>query len=416
MFADVGRWYLGMKKAMNPKSILSKMMCLAAVFCGAATMQAQFNISQFEVDGYTVQVHGFASQGFALSNHNNYLTMDTSNGSARFTDGGINMSTKLTNKLRVGAQLYDREIGQLGGGRISLDWAYADYKFNDWLGVRAGKVKTALGLYNDTQDAEFLHTWALLPQSIYPTDLRSSLIAHVGVDLYGQIGMKKAGSVSYTAYGGRRADDKRNGYYFNTQDTGIPINSWVGTLGGVDVHWNTPVSGLMIGGSFLDEHDNVQGVDQALGATFFLPSNPNRITDGYVDYTLGKLHLNAEYRRNHTNYDFIIFGQSSYAVQSSSGFFASASYRLTKKIEVGAYNSRFYVDDPANPTDPYANHIYDQTVSFRYDLKNWWDVKVEGHFINGYGDIYSARGLYLRDNPTLKPTMDMLVVRTGWYF
>lgn len=79
------------------------------------------------------------------------------------------MSTKLTNKLRMGAQIYDRKIGQLGGGR-----------------VRAGKVKTALGLFNDTQDAEFLHIWALLPQSLYPTDLRSSLIAHTGVDIHGE--------------------------------------------------------------------------------------------------------------------------------------------------------------------------------------------------------------------------------------
>lgn len=399
---------------MNLKSISTLYVCAAALF-GAGSLEAQFNISQFTVDGYTVQVHGFASQGFALSNQNNYLTMDTSKGSFRFTDGGLNMSTNLTSKLRVGAQVYDREIGQLGGGRISLDWAYADYKFNDWFGVRAGKVKTALGLYNDTQDAESLSTWALLPQSIYPTDLRSQLIAHTGVDLYGQVGMKKAGSLSYTVYGGRRTNDTRSGYYFNTQDTGIPLTSWAGTLGGLDVHWNTPISGLMIGGSFLDEHDNAQGNYEALGVPFFLPSDPNRVTDGYVDYTIGKLHLDAEFRRNHTDYQFIVLGQGSFANESSSGFFASAAYRLSKKIEVGTYNSRFYVDSPATP-EAAANHIYDQTVTVRYDVTSWWDLKVEGHFINGYGDTYSARGFYLRDNPTLKPTMDMLIVRAGWYF
>ena len=41
------------------------------------------------------------------------------------------------------------------------------------MGFREGRVKTSLGLYNDTQDQEFLHTWALLPQSLYPADLRS---------------------------------------------------------------------------------------------------------------------------------------------------------------------------------------------------------------------------------------------------
>src|ERR1700733_14135703 len=102
---------------MKIKSLSTTLLCTAALCAGAGSLQAQFNISQFTVDGYTIQVHGFASQGFALSNQNNYLTMDTSNGSFAFTDGGLHMSTSLTSKLRVGAQGYIREIGQFGGGR-----------------------------------------------------------------------------------------------------------------------------------------------------------------------------------------------------------------------------------------------------------------------------------------------------------
>ena len=54
------------------------------------------------------------------------------------------------------------KIGSLDDFKPQLDWAYGDYKFASWFGARAGKVKTAMGLYNDTQDMEFLHTWALL--------------------------------------------------------------------------------------------------------------------------------------------------------------------------------------------------------------------------------------------------------------
>ena len=53
----------------------------------------------------TFQVHSFASQGFAYSNDNNYLTMDTSKGSFAMTDGGVNISTQVTDKFRVGAQV-----------------------------------------------------------------------------------------------------------------------------------------------------------------------------------------------------------------------------------------------------------------------------------------------------------------------
>src|SRR5581483_3862330 len=167
---------------MNAKLSITAVFWAAALSAGPAALQAQFSI-----DGHTIQVHGFASQGFALSDQNNFLTMQTSKGSFAFTDGGLNVSTSLTDKFRVGAQGYVRNIGQLGGGRFSVDWALGDYKFKDWFGVRAGKVKTALGLFNDTQDAESLHTWAMLPQSIYPLDLRISLIAHTGGDVYGQI-------------------------------------------------------------------------------------------------------------------------------------------------------------------------------------------------------------------------------------
>jgi hypothetical protein len=43
---------------------------------------------------------------------------------------------------------------------------------------------------------EFLHTFALLPQSIYPADLRDALIRHTGGDLYGTITAKALGSFS----------------------------------------------------------------------------------------------------------------------------------------------------------------------------------------------------------------------------
>lgn len=117
----------------------------------------------FSLGGRTVQVHSFVSQGFGYSNQNNYLTMKTSNGSAAFTDMGANIAMPVTDKFRVGAQFYTRNIGNLGNWRPQLDWAVGDYRFKSWFGIRGGIVKTTFGLHNDTQDMEFLHTNALLP-------------------------------------------------------------------------------------------------------------------------------------------------------------------------------------------------------------------------------------------------------------
>jgi hypothetical protein len=343
--------------------------------------------------------------------------MKTSKGSFAFTDGGLNLSTSITDKFRVGAQGYIRNVGQLGGGRVSLDWAYGDYKFKDWFGIRAGKVKTALGLFNDTQDAESLHTWAMLPQSLYPLDLRTSLIAHTGGDAYGELSLKKAGSLSYTAYVGRRSDDTRSGSYFNTQDTGVPISTFTGTMVGADVHWNTPVAGLMIGGSFVDQMNNLTGTYAAAGnATYTISVHPQHVTAAYADYVHGKLRVNGEFRRDYTIDKFTLLGASSDANQSDKGWFLSAAYHVTRRLEMGTYHSRYYVDVPQT-TEAAANHIFDQAVTARFDVAKWWDVKVEGHFIDGYGDLYSAHGFYLRSNPGgTKPKTNMLIVRTGFFF
>jgi hypothetical protein len=161
-----------------------------AVVCLWASLLVS-HAQEFKVLDRTVQVHGFISQGFIYTNDNNWLTMNTSQGSAAFTDFGLNMSSHLTDKLLVGAQVYDRNLGQLGQYHPSLDWAVADYRFKCWFGVRGGKVKTTLGLYNDTQDLDFLRTFALLPQSVYPTDVRDATIAHLGGDIYGTISLKR---------------------------------------------------------------------------------------------------------------------------------------------------------------------------------------------------------------------------------
>ena len=152
---------------MHRRILRWTLLCLCAGQMGLA--------QDFKLFDRTVQIHGFVSQGFVYTDRNNWLTMHSSHGSGAFTDFGANVSMQVTDKFHFGAQVYDRNLGNLGEWHPSLDWAFADYRFQSWLGIRAGKVKTVFGLYNDTQDLDFLHTFALLPQSVYPADPRPSL-------------------------------------------------------------------------------------------------------------------------------------------------------------------------------------------------------------------------------------------------
>jgi len=392
-----------------------KTMVLAAALSVPGLLHAQFD---FKLDGKPVQIHSFASQGFAYSNDNNYLTMNSSDGSFAMTDAGANISMSITDRFRVGAQVYLRNLGQLDKYRPQLDWAYGSYKLTDWFGVRAGKIKTALGLFNDTQDMGFLHTWVLLPQSVYPADLRSNSIAHTGADAYGTVGLHKAGSLSYTAYFGAQANDTRGGYYYGTASVGTPITSFAGKTGGADLRWNTPVSGLMLGGSWSDETLETHGTAVAYGnAPFTAVNQPAHLTSVYGDYARGRWHLEGEFRKTRDLENASVLGQTVIYNFGSKGLFLTAAFRVNKRLELGTYHSRYYVDAPTDPTNHASNHIFDQAVTARFDITRWWYGKIEGHFIDGYGDMYSFHGFYGIDNPAgLKPTTLMLVLQTGFDF
>lgn len=384
-------------------------------------LHAQFD---FKLADRTVQVHSFASQGFAYSNDNNYLTMQTSQGSFAMTDGGVNMSTQITDKFRVGAQAYDRNIGVMGKGRVTLDWALGDYRFKSWFGVRAGKVKTVLGLYNDTQDMESLHTWAILPQSAYPLDLRASTIAHIGVDVYGSFGLKHRGDLSYTAYVGSRSDDPTGGYTYGLKSFGIDLNGVTGRLSGADVRWNNPVEGLVLGVSFLNSPMSTIGTITTPG----LPPNSPYTIDArdntlayYVQYKAHNFTVDGEYRRETIATNIVVTPMPGFHVPSTystdeRGWYIAAAYRVHKRLELGTYRSSFvpvWGGDHASPD----NHIRDQVVTARVDLTKFWDIKIEGHFIDGYGAPQALRGFYPANNPTgMNPQTNMLVIRTGWSF
>jgi hypothetical protein len=410
-----------------------KTIVLAAALSSASgLLHAQFD---FKLDGRDIQVHSFASQGFMYSNDNNYMTMDTSAGSFAFTDFGANVSTQVADKFRVGAQIYDRNLGKLGDWHPDLDWAVADYKFRDWLGIRAGKVKTTLGLFNDTQDMEFLHTWALLPQSTYSLDQRGSTISHIGGDIYGNIELKKLGGLSYTLYGGDRPNDLHGGYVYALETSakqgvdpnGIPIvvpssartiDSYNGPVFGGDLRWNTPLKGLLAGASYVDQDPTTKGFYIATKIPFLVTTDKDITTAFYTEYMLRGFRFDGEYRREindttTTNSAGVPAAPTDKDIRSG---YVSASYRLTKMLEVGSYYSRFYYNWAYRHSDP-LNHVFDQAITIRVDLRSYLDLKIEGHFMDGtMPSATISRGFYVAANPNgLKPDTRLLVIRLGYH-
>jgi hypothetical protein len=140
-----------------------------------------------------------------------------------------------------------------------------------------------------------------------------------------------------------------------------------------------------------------------------------------TEYTLGNLRIDAEYRRYWRDQE--VWNDMIEVRADTRGWYASAAYRVSKRLEFGGYYSQFLckyqsgVKPPSYDTSLPGNHIYDKVLTARIDLARFWNLKLEGHFMDGYGTNQSPTGFYATDNPLgFKPKTQLLVVRTGWSF
>ena len=95
---------------------------------------------------------------------------------------------------------------------------------------------------------------------------------------------------------------------------------------------------------------------------------------------------------------------------------------------IGAYYSHYtvgsflkgalaFLDPVLTPSSLPENHIYDKVVAGRIDLNRWWDVKVEGHFMDGFGNAPYPDGFYPQVNSSgFQRKTNALVVETGVNF
>jgi hypothetical protein len=353
-----------------------------------------------------IEIHGFVTQGLLFSSHNNYLTMQSSAGSLAWTDGALSVSDSLTDKLRVGIQLHMYQLGQLGGPNLQVDWASGDYRVNDHLGFRAGKVKTVMGLFNDSQDVDAVFLWTLLPQCSYPIDNEGFFLAHVGGEVYGYLSLgNRGGKLRYDGYAGESNLPLNGGYVKQLADAGLRFTSSPGgkTYGG-DVHWEAPWKGLILGFSPM-----VLALDgTAPGGSLRVPSF--LMTAQYAQYTRGKFYFASEYDWAPYNEILTIAQEAMSLPMDMHSWFAMGSYRLSKKVHGGSYYSH-YINKAMDTTQP-ANYSKDSAVSGRYDFNSYFYGKIEGHFLHGTG-----LGYYASTNPNgLKPNSNMFAAKIGFSF
>ncbi len=371
---------------------------LALMTCAFVTNVHADEITEEES---AVQIHGFISQGALLSSDNNYLAY-SERGSLEFTEAGIALTKQLDSRLRVGFQLFARDLGPMGNYSAKFDWFNLDYRWRDWLGVRAGRTKLPFGLYNDTVDVDAAHAVVILPQSVYSMTNRDFLLAQTGIELYGYRTLGRAGALDYRFYFGT--------FYFTAPDTQAleVLEIEVPYLAGGRVMWETPAPGLRVGASVLS--GEITGEFIQFGLPTSLVTNQDLIV-GSLEYTADALVFSAEYGRAYADSTITVAGAPMPSKLQTQAFYLMASYRLANWLQPATYYSVHYpaVENPGVGRD---GRQHDAAVTLRFDITPNWILKLEGHSMRGAASVQPS----LNVGETLVNRWYLAAAKTTVYF
>jgi hypothetical protein len=395
-------------KTMKDKKIrrLASVLLLAAISVG--------QLEAYELNLGTnlppVDFHGFFSQGFLSSSDYNYLG-DSSRGSFLFTEAGLNASFNPFPRTRIAVQGFTYDVGDAGQYDFVLDYALAEYTFNDYFGIRAGRIRRPQGIYNDIQDVDVARTFVLLPQGMYDARWRDFYVSLDGGEFFGTIPLKQAGSVSYEIYAGIIHPSMDGGFALDLRsglppfihlDSIVPADWFGGQL-----WWNTPVDGLRFGvsGGFLPA--------TKFNSTIQTPGGPvhpdNRSDVAFQQYSAEYL-WRAWTFQSEFYFDNIYPAAAGMSDTHNLTWYGSAAYRFNKWFEAGGYYTEYYGD-----THQSGNSLLyqkDAALALRFDATDWWTFKIEGHYIRGTGLLQDNA-----DNPVQNDNgWWMLAVKTTFTF
>jgi hypothetical protein len=252
--------------------------------------------------------HGFVSQGFLASTKYNYLDSDSKNGSFRFTEAGLNVSMNPFPRTHITAQGFLFDVGHVGGYEPVLDYASIEYTFNDYLGLRGGRIRRPQGIYNTVVDVDLARTSILLPQGLYDARWRDFYASMDGGEFFGSLPLRKAGSLSYEVYIGYESPSTKGGVgqvIRNSLPPGSSVDSLSSPLAvGEQIWWNTPLDGLRAGAAWEHGFNFKQELTVNLPPPPFGPGPIKAHTDADVDiaqlsldYAWKQWTFQAEYQR-----------------------------------------------------------------------------------------------------------------------
>jgi len=364
--------------------------------------------------GDRLRINGFASQAFLSSDGNDYLVENSADGSFQLTEFGIAVNAKIDDKLRVGGQLMARDFGLEGNYAPRLDWAFGEYRPHEVIGLRIGKIKLPIGLYNEERDLDILRPMAFLPQGVYDELMREFLIAGVGATAFGNVRLGDGGDVDYIAFVGKIDVSDETTFvrlqkpYLSgaaLQSFGAPVTDYdfhSDTIVAARVVYNTPLSGLRVGVSYADLGGRFElgAFGTPYSETLAGTGIPGTSTGGFPDtwvvsseYLSERLDLRAEFKRSGTEAE--TFGVVTEA-GNTEAWYVMGTFRVPKaeQLSITAAYDHFvrYTDREHDPENGGHNHKNDLGIGLRWDVLRGVALKAEYHDVNGAASVFDTWG------------------------
>ncbi|MBN2644996.1 MAG: hypothetical protein JXR59_05925 [Desulfuromonadaceae bacterium] len=381
---------------------MNRLLMLFAVWCLLVLPTVGGAVDLYDA----VQIHGFFSQGYLHSHNNNFLAHSRS-GSLKFTDCALNLNWQPLDALRLGAQAFYRNLGDYNENAVVLDWGLVEYQPKDWIGLRLGKIKMPLGLYNETRDASFVLPMVFLPQSIYDESRRDLTLAYLGAGLFGNVALGRFGDVDYHLFWGESSypDESilqesserslENTIVRNSQlspsrqnplipDSFSTLDRANDKIRGAALVWNL-LPELRFGASLLHSESEIKVDSDGVS----LVAVETTVHGRYVlsaEYHTEQWLLAAEYSESDRTMES--FGETALDGPSQS-WYVMLCYFPHEQWTISLLYDEFYREKHDKHSDSRPQVRADNGwrkdigLGLRYDVNSWCNLKLEYHYIDG---------------------------------
>ncbi len=346
-----------------------------------------------------VQVHGFLTQNAIHTTANQAYGKSEHRVSYRLTEAGLNLGYQPLERLNFSAQGLFRQAGELDSGSLTLDYGLADLSLYQHprgsLGVRLGRIKNPLGLYNETRDVAFTTPTIILPHGIYFDRSRSLFLSSDGGQFYFNQNLGMGWLSGKLNYGKIRNDNDE------IRDAVIPLGATGEMCTAADF------AGQLSYG--INSGEYVAAISYADVTLSYDPGPMDNYTNGTVhfypmvfsaQYNGEQISLTGEYL--YQKNEFLDLGPYSPDGKSASeSWYFQAAYRFNYNWQILGRYGEHYLDRNSRNGDsfklmglpPHMGFTRDLTLALRWDIKPWMMIRGEYHIINGTSWLTTA------DNP-----------------